>query len=186
MLKDYEDDVRGWFDQLDLEGNPFTLDITPSLFVGYTQQLKKLAYHIEENHKFALVTGATGSGKTTLLKLIEDSFSDEFNIIYLSKPPDMDSFVDVFMEEYPPSFFERIFGLNVSIHDISDYLNKKTDGKLLIMVDEAHESDVKTLQWLRTVTDQVEGCQLILAGLPSFEEKLKNNLETMRSRITTK
>lgn len=186
LLKEYEDEVNDWFEEVGLEGNPFTLDITPSMFVGYDDQLKKLTYHIEENHKFALITGATGSGKTTLLGLIQNSFGEDFESMYLSKPPNTGEIVDIFMEEYPPSFFQRIFGLNVSLHDLPDYLNKKIGDRLLIMVDEAHEADIETLQWLRTITDQVEKSQLIMAGLPSFDEKLNENLETLKSRITTR
>lgn len=186
MLNNYEKQVKDWFKNAGLKENPFTLRIKPSLFVGYEEKLKKLSYHIQENRKFALISGATGSGKTTLLKLLQNNFSDKYETLYLSKPPEVEEMVQVFMEEFPPSLFERIFGLDVSIHDLPKYLEDKIDERLLLLVDEVHESDVKALQWLRTITDQVDRIQLIIAGLPSLDDKLRENLETLRSRITTK
>lgn len=186
MLNNYETEVKDWFKEVGLEGNPFTLRIHPSLFVGYEKELKKLSYHIQENRKFALISGATGSGKTTLLKLIQRTFSEKYNVIYLSKPPEVDELVDIFMEEFPPSLFQKILGLNVSIHDLGDYLEEKVDERLLLLVDELHEANVKVLQWLRTITDQVDEIQLICAGLPSIDSKLKENVETLKSRITTR
>ncbi|MFP4116115.1 MAG: AAA family ATPase [Candidatus Aenigmatarchaeota archaeon] len=186
MLNNYEVKINDWFEEADLEGNPFTLNIDPSLFVGYEEALKKLSLHIQEGRKFALVSGATGSGKTTLLKLLEKEFSGSHEILYLSKPPEYDEMVDVFTEKVRPSFFQRLFGFNVSVHELSGYLNEKLKETLLLLVDEVHEADVKVLQWLRTITDQVDEIQLILAGLPSIEDKLKGNVETLQSRITTK
>lgn len=186
MLNSYENEVKDWLHEVGLNGNPFTLRIKPSLFVGYESELKRLSYHIQENRKFALISGATGSGKTTLLRLVERTFSDKYNLIYLSKPPEVGELVDVFVEKFPPSFFQRIFGLNVSIHDLGEYLGGKIDEGLLLLIDELHEADVKTLQWLRTITDQVDGIQLIFAGLPTLDSKLRENVETLKSRITTR
>ena len=186
LLNNYEGDVRDWFDEVELDENPFTLRIDPSLFVGYDEELKKLSYHIQEDRKFALISGATGSGKTTLMRLIESKFSSDSEVIYLSKPPEYEEIVDIFLEEFPPSFIKRIFGFNVSLHELSEYLNGRVDRSLLLLVDEAHEADVKVLQWLRTITDQVDKIQLIVAGLPSIEEKLKDSVETLESRVTTK
>lgn len=186
MLNNYEEEVSEWFDEVGLQRNPFTLRIDPDLFVGYEDELRKLSHHIQENRKFAMISGATGAGKTTLLKLVEEKFSNDFEILYLSKPPEYEEIVDIFTEEIRPSFFERIFGINVSIHDLSDYLNKRLNENLLMLVDEAHESDVKVLQWLRTITDQVDKIQFIFAGLPTIDDKLKDNVETLKSRVTTR
>ncbi len=186
MLNDYEEEVKEWFDEVGLERNPFTLRIDPDLFVGYEKELRKLTYHIQEDRKFAMVSGATGAGKTTLLKLVEERFNGSSEVLYLSKPPEYNEMVDIFTEEIKPSLLGRIFGVNVSIHDLSSYLTNRLNGNLLLMVDEAHEADVKVLQWLRTITDQVEEIQLIFAGLPTIDEKLKENVETLKSRVTTK
>ncbi len=185
MLNEYEDEIKEWFDEVGIEKNPFTLRIDPDLFVGYDMELRKLVHHIQEDRKFAMVSGATGSGKTTLLRLIQEKFRGRHETLYLSKPPEYDEIVDIFTEKFKPSLLRRIFGVNVSIHDLSEYLNKKLKENLILMVDEAHESDVKVLQWMRTITDQVDEIQLIIAGLPSIDKKLKKNVETLKNRITT-
>ncbi len=186
MLKEYVEEVSDWFDEVGMERNPFTLRIDPELFVGYQSELRTLIHHIKEDRKFAMVSGATGAGKTTLLKLIEEKFSDEYKILYLSKPPEYDEMVDTFIEKVKPSILRRIFGINVSIHDLSDYLDRRLSKNMLLLVDEAHESNVKVLQWLRTITDQVENLQFIFAGLPTIDKKLRENVETLKSRVTTR
>ncbi len=186
MLEDYEDEINEWFSEAGIDKNPFTLRINPNLFVGYNKELRRLIHHIQEDRKFAMVSGATGAGKTTLLKLIQAKFHDKHEILYLSKPPEYGEIPGVFTEKFKPPLLHRLLGKNVSIHDIPGYLNKHLGENLLLMVDEAHESDVKVLQWLRTITDQVDKIQLIMAGLPSIDKKLKNNVETLKSRVTTR
>jgi len=186
LLQEYEKEVVEWMNKVGWRENPFTLKIIPSLFVGYKEQVKKLAHHIKEGHKFALITGATGSGKTTLLKLITEELKNEKKVIYLSKPPKPDEIVDIFTIFLKPSFLQRIFKPKVNLHDLHIFITQKLgNNSLLLLVDEGHEADVETLEWLRTITDQVDNLQLILAGLPSLEDFLRRNLETLRGRITT-
>ena len=186
MIENYESKVREWLSQMGWKENPFTLKIYPSIFVGYKNQLKDLVSHLKEGHKIALVTGSTGSGKTTLLKLLESEMKNEYEVLYLPKPPKKDELVSVFLSKFKPSLLQRIFGVNVRLHNLHEYLNKKLGSKkLLLLVDELHESDLYTLEWLRTISDQVENLQLIFAGLPVVEEFLRKNLETLRNRIVT-
>lgn len=182
-----EENVNNWLTNTGWKENPFTLKIFPSLFIGYNSEREKLYYHIRGGHKFCLISGATGSGKTTLLKSIENQFEDSRKVCYLSKPPSIDEMTNLFLNIFKPSIFQRIFGLNVRIQDLPDYINKKLDNnKFLFLMDEAHEADLSTLEWLRTITDQVENMQLVIAGLPSLDHKLKENLETLLERITTR
>ncbi len=186
ILNQYKEEVSGWLEEIGLEKNPFTLRIDPELFVGYENELKKLSHHIQEDRKFAMVSGATGAGKTTLLRLIGEKFCDDFEILYLSKPPEYGEIVDIFTDKVRPSILKRIFGFNVSIHELPHYLDGRLDENLLLLVDEAHESDVKVLQWLRTITDQVDRIQFIFAGLPAIDKKLRENVQTLKSRVTTR
>jgi len=186
-MLEYEEKVEEWLRQLGWSENPFTLKISPSLFVGYNEEIKKMAIHLREGHKVAMVLGSTGSGKTTFLRYVEDKVKDEYKTLYIAKPPQTDELVDLFLNSFKPSIIERILGRGVKLHDLHVYLNRKLKGrKFLLMIDEAHESDVSTLEWLRTICDQVEGMQMILAGLPTLEDLLRKNLETLRSRIVTK
>jgi len=186
VLENYEKSVENWLKTMNWGKNPFILNIEPSLFVGYEEQLKKLVNHIEEGHKVALITGATGSGKTTLLKLIEEEFSSKYVVFYVSKPPKKDELVDLFLSKFKPSLLERLFHVNVRLHTLPDYVNKKNKRKILFLLDEAHEANIEVLEWLRTISDQVENMQIILAGLPVIEDMLRKNLETLQSRIVTR
>lgn len=188
MLSDYERNVNEWLSEMNWKENPFTLKIFPSLFTGYEEDVKNLIYHVKEGHKFALVLGATGSGKTTFLRFLKKELSSRRKVVYLSKPPKTNEIVDIFLNIFRPSFFRRLFGINISLHELSGYLNKKMNQSqsLLLLIDEGHEASLETLEWLRTLTDQVENLQLIIAGLNSLEDYLNDNLETLLSRVTTK
>jgi len=186
MIENYEKSIDDWLKQMKWKENPFVLKIEPMLFVGYTEQLKRIVNHIREGHKVALVTGSTGSGKTTLLKLLENDLRDEYVVLYVPKPPKKEEIVNLFLYKFKPSLFERLFHVNVRLQNLPSYLNKKLgEKKLLVLLDETHEADIDTLEWLRAISDQVENMQIILAGLPTVDNILRKNLETLRSRIIT-
>ncbi|UCG94981.1 MAG: AAA family ATPase [archaeon] len=183
---DYEKNLENWLNQLNWKENPFTLKIDPSLFVGYQEQLKKLLNHIREGHKVALVTGSTGSGKTTLLKLLERDLNRDYDVLYVSKAPKKEDLRDLFLSKYKLSLLRRIFGPKQGLHDLHVHINDKLGPrKLIMLLDETHEADVEVLKWLRTISDQVKNMQLILAGLSTVEDVLRENIETLKSRIVT-
>ncbi len=182
----YEKNLENWLSQMKWRENPFTLKIDPSLFVGYENQLKRLVNHIREGHKIALITGSTGSGKTTTLKFIERQFIDKYKVLYISKPPTEEKLSSVFLSAFKPSILERLFGVKVDLHNLHVYLNKKLgERKLLVLLDETHEADIDVLKWFRTISDQVNNMQMILAGLSTVDDVLRSNLETLKSRIVT-
>lgn len=186
MIEDYEKNLEKWLNQLKWRENPFVLKIDPSLFVGYQDQLKKLTNHIREGHKVALITGSTGSGKTTLLKLVEMDLDRDYDVLYVAKPPRKDDMANIFLARYRQPFFRRLFGPKVRLHDLHVHLNGKLgDKRLLVLLDETHEADIEVLKWFRTISDQVNNMQLVLAGLSTVEDLLRKNLETLRSRIVT-
>jgi len=186
MIENYQKNLESWLRQMNWKENPFTLKIDPSLFVGYQNQLKRLMNHIREGHKVALITGSTGSGKTTILKFIENNFDKNYEVLYISKPPRKEELVNVFLFKFKPSFFERLFGTRVELHNLHVYLNKKLgDKKLLVLLDEAHEADIEVLKWFRTISDQVTNMQLVLAGLSTVDDILRTRLETLKSRVIT-
>ena len=54
-----------YYSKFGWSSNPFTLTISPSLMVGYSEQCDSLLSHVINLHKFASVIGPTGSGKST-------------------------------------------------------------------------------------------------------------------------
>jgi len=166
--------------------NPFILKIDPKLFVGYEEQVKAALKHIENKHKIALISGKTGSGKTTFLKWLEMNY--DTSKLYVSKPPEKaEDFIPMFTDIFGFSFWERLFKRKPSLYNLPSYINKKLKGNhLVFLVDEAHETNKDVLEWLRVLTDQIDGVSLIIAGMPVLEQKIKTELETLDQRITTR
>ena len=184
-VQNYENQVKSWLSNFNWSENPFTLSISPELIVGYSEEMRSIVRSLAEREKFLLVTGPTGSGKTLTMKWIESNFSDT---LYLSKPPAKpEDFIGIFTDRFGFSIRERIFGKRPSIYNIHTYVNNKIrDGRLILIIDEAHESAVDVLQWIRVFIDQVDRMTMILAGLPNFERVLQEKLETLEKRATVK
>ncbi len=185
-LKDFEEKRKKWFAELGWNGNPFTLNVRSKVFVGYDAQIKAALRHVSERHKIAIVTGPTGAGKTSMLKWIEGNNSAE--TLYITKPPAKpDEFIQIFLDYYPLPFLERIFGNKPNLYNIDGYMNRRLRGKrLLLLLDESHETNREVLEWLRVLVDQIENLSLILAGLPVLEDKIRQTLETFDQRITSR
>ncbi len=169
--------------------NPFSFKILPDLFVGYREEVDKIINSIENGDKFSLLLGPTGSGKTTLLKFIMKIFHDK-DIFYLPKPPkDPEDWVDIFVNFTRRGILERVFlkKRNLNLYNLSEWVNKKMGKQnMVLLLDEGHEATVETLEWLRTLTDQIDNLSLVIAGLPKLEHILKENLETFIRRVNTK
>ncbi len=166
--------------------NPFVLKIDPKLFTGYEEQVDATLNHINNGHKVAILTGNTGSGKTSMLKWLEYNLTE--NVFYVSKPPqNPEMFVDIVLDHFPLGFFERILKKKPSLHTLPKYVNSKLKNeKLVFLLDEAHETNRDVLEWLRVIIDQIDSVSLIMAGLPSLEQNVRDKLETLDQRITSR
>jgi len=174
------------FKKWNWNSNPFVLRIDPKLFTGYETQVNAALDHINNGHKIALLTGSTGSGKTSMLKWIE--YNLKSNVLYVSKPPvKPEVFSDIFLDIYPLGIFEKLLRKKPTLHNLPQYVNKHVKGsQLVFLLDEAHETDKEVLEWLRVLIDQIENVSVIMAGLPSLEQNVRDKLETLDQRITTR
>ncbi len=176
-------DPNEWFRALKWIENPFILNILPDLFVGYKSQSEDIIRLVKERHKLVSIAGPTGSGKTTLLKWLSETFGNGYDFLYIGKPPEKaEEFVDIFNEKYP-----RFWGRHIkNMYQIPNFLNKRLRSKhLIVLFDEAHESNMDVLEWLRVLSDQVENMSIVLSGLPVLDDHL-TKLETLRKRIMGK
>jgi len=170
------------------ENNPFAFRILPDCFVGYEREVNSLLNGITNGDKFALLTGPTGAGKTTFIKHLIKRLDECGNVIYLPKPPKNPSdWMSVFDSIIRPGFPMSMFWNKnkISLYNLSEEINKKLNtGRCILFVDECHEASMDSLEWLRTITDQVDNLSVVLAGLPVFEKILKENLETFMKRFS--
>ncbi len=66
-------------------------------------------------------------------------------------------------------------------------MNKRTrERNLSLLLDEGHEASLETLEWLRTLTDQIDNLSVVIAGLVKIEDILNENLETFMRRISSR
>ncbi len=180
---------REYFKKFGWRSNPFTFTISPDLMVGYGEQSNALLQHVFNDHKFALISGPTGAGKTTILLWLRAQLKAyrRFLPIYVPKPPrNVEELVDLLVSFVGKGLLEKILRRKITQYNISEFLSSKLKGKrLVLLVDEAHEASLEVLEWLRTITDNVDSMCLVLAGLPVLKDVLNRNLPTLLMRITT-
>ncbi len=167
--------------------NPFTFRIMPDLFVGYRPEIEGIVHGLNNGTKFSLIMGPTGSGKTTLMKHLMKIFSPLKRMKYLPKPPkNPQDLVEIFTDLAGRPLIRRLFSRKgPGLYDLSDYMNRRLNGgKCILFVDECHEATIETLEWLRTLTDQIDSLSLVLAGLPAFDSIMREELETFTQRFT--
>lgn len=180
---------EGWFAAKKWSGNPFTFNIYPSLFVGYADQTNRIMLMLLERHKFILLSGPTGSGKTTLLRWVQNNLKNGYDVLFIGKPPEKpEDFVLILNEKFRARWpLGAIRKKLKNIYQIPDFLNSRLKNRhLVLIIDEVHETNIETLEWLRVLGDQVTNVSFLLAGLPVFEEQLMDKLETFRKRIVAK
>jgi type II secretory pathway predicted ATPase ExeA len=169
--------------------NPFSFKILPDLFVGHMKETERILTGIQNNDKLSLLIGPTGSGKTTLMKFLTKKFDKEKMIFYLSKPPSKpEDWVKIFTNFIGFGILERLFSRNPpDIYNLSEWVNRKMKNRdMVLLVDESHEASIETLEWLRTLTDQIENLSVVITGLPVLESILRDNLETFTMRVNNR
>ncbi len=172
-----------WLDKQKLRRNPFTLEINPSIIVGYKEQITKLLKNINQQQKIILLTGATGSGKTSIVSYLTLTNKD-YRV--LNKPPrEVSKLLNIssyFIKDLP--FLAKIFVRKPKkIDDFPDFLNKIIKKPKVLFIDESHEASIEVLEWLRIISDQVQNLTIVFSALPVFNEILSKNLETLKKRI---
>lgn len=167
--------------------NPFSLKILPQLFVGYSEELNNLSRGIENNEKVALLIGPTGAGKTTLLKKLIETATGDYEVLYITKPPqNPEDLVQMFKTVLRPSFIEKLLSRDrITLYELPNYVTRKLGNrKMVLLVDECHEAPIQVLEWMRTISDQINNLSVVMAGLPTLETVLEQKLETLLNRVT--
>jgi type II secretory pathway predicted ATPase ExeA len=155
----------------------------------YDEAIAALAYGIDQRKGFMSLVGEVGTGKTTLLRHVLESVSPNVRTVLLL---------------YPTISFEEILeqillelgvplgatGKGAMLQRLHEYLLEHTQGggNVALLFDEAQALDTRTLEELRLISNFETGTekivQLVLAGQPELEEKLRQpEHRQLRQRI---
>ncbi|WP_456465165.1 AAA family ATPase [Persephonella sp.] len=177
-----------------LKDNPFR--ITPDLdffFMSSVHQeaLGSLEFLMESEEGFAVIIGEPGTGKTITIRKFISQLPENVEYAYI-----------LFPNLSPEEMFRAIledFGIDIDdsatknklFSTLKEFLIKKRkEGKkILIIIDEAQNLPVETLEELRILsnleTDKEKLLQIILLGQPELEKKLNSDaLRQLKQRIT--
>jgi general secretion pathway protein A len=177
-----------------LSRNPFDLTPDPNCFVPtprHNEALAALYYGVRRHKGFVVVTGEVGTGKTLLLRcllrLLENSKDIAYAYLFNSRLS-------------PTDFLQYVvadFGLPASgkskcdlLLDLSKFLVTRGTKQMttVLVVDEAHDLPVDTLEELRLLsnleTTEDKLLQIILVGQPELDKKLDSvELRQLKQRI---
>ncbi len=182
-----------FFGHFRLQRNPFHASLSPQSFystAANAEALSQLVYGIKTQQGILVLTGEAGTGKTTVLQyLLEWLRQNNYSSAYVFHT--VVSSVDLLR------LILRDFGIPCASRSKSDLLialkewlkaRNRVDDYPVIIVDEAQGLASRLLDELRMLVEpEVQGeemVQLVLAGQPRLEEKLRRGkLEQLRQRI---
>ncbi len=186
--------MKDYLEFFGFSDDPFKITPDSNYFFlseSHQEALSSLKYLVESEEGFAVIIGEPGTGKTlTIRKFIDDLPPDEVRFAYV-----------LFPNLSPEELFEAIledFGIksegetkNRLFAKLRDFLieERKKGRKVLIIIDEAQNLPVETLEELRILsnleTSDTKLLQIILLGQPELEEKLNSpKLRQLKQRIT--
>jgi len=169
-----------WFKRFNWIQNPFTFDVLPALFTGYKEEAQTVMEKLSLRSGHILVTGDVGTGKTTFLRWLELNLPDSFHPLYIFRPPEKFSeLIDLIAYTIEPQ--RGIKPGEYTLYNI-DKLLKRLNKTFVLLLDEAHEFDVRIKKPLKTLGD-IEGVHLVLAGLPEIVGRLKKESPPLYDRI---
>ena len=177
-----------------LSRNPFDLTPDPNCFVptpNHNEALAALYYGVRRHKGFVVVTGEVGTGKTLLLRcllrLLENSKDIAYAYLFNSRLTPSD-----FLQYIVADFGIPTSGKNKCdlLLDFSKYLVTRGSKQMttVLVVDEAHDLPVETLEELRLLsnleTTEDKLLQIILVGQPELDKKLDSvELRQLKQRI---
>jgi len=167
-----------------LSREPFAINPDPDFWYrshSHQEVLSSIIAGIKDRKGIVLVTGETGTGKTILLRQVLQALDPRVKAVLISRPPE--TFEELLKEilralGLPPGEPDK----SSMLSRLHEYLYRGSSGDeiLLMAVDEAHEMSGEVLEELRVLCNPDPrrpgpgAVQLIFAGRPEFEEKLRS------------
>lgn len=176
-----------------LRTNPFTLLPAPEfLFESRKHALgvSLLEYAVERRLLLSMITGEVGSGKTTIVRRLLNNLGDDVTVGLISNThAGFGNLMQWVALAFDLPFKDRD---KVELyHDFVEFLvdQYRQGRRTLLIVDEAQNLDVETLEELRLLTnvnaDDHHVLQTLLVGQPELHDKLKRHeLRQFAQRIS--
>ncbi|HSB05741.1 MAG TPA: AAA family ATPase [Thermodesulfobacteriota bacterium] len=176
-----------------LKKEPFHITPDPEfLFLSpsHKQALESIIYGVKNRKGFILITGEVGVGKTTILRsYLEAVAKQKTKIIYIFNSNL--SFQDLLKTIY------KELGLEPKTEDVVEMLDGlyqilmdefKQGNVVLLIVDEAQNTPIQTLEGLRMLsnleTSKEKLLQIVLTGQSEFEKMLnRHELRQLKQRV---
>jgi type II secretory pathway predicted ATPase ExeA len=154
---------------------------------------RRLSRSVQRGEGPAVVIGAAGTGKSLLLQLLAAEFRTRFDVVLLANAQlcGRRALLQAIHFELGLEYRCRDEGrLRLNLMDQLLAADQAVEG-LLLLVDEAQSLPIHLLEELRVLTNMVRGgaprVRLVLAGLPSLEEKLAcPELASLSQRLATR
>ncbi len=141
--------------------------------------LTHLEYGITEGDGFVLLTGEIGTGKTTLIKKLLSLAKPDLEIVVIfSTNLDADQLINVVLSEFEIAnqYQNKAFALDALYQFL--VAKYKENKRVILIVDEAQNLPVKTLEELRMMSniqsDVHNLIQIALVGQPELKDILKD------------
>ncbi|MCK5476977.1 MAG: AAA family ATPase [Candidatus Aenigmarchaeota archaeon] len=191
--------LKNWLKNLNWSFNPFVFDIRPEYMVGFEKYLDEIHSAIEQSSKYVIITAATGSGKTMLMNYLHRNPSGDANYIYISKPPRKPEEFAKIIESQIRENRRKSQGIitaficwlsgqfkkeEITLYNLSSFIERNSKGANILLIDEAHETNIETLEWIRTITDTTQNMTTVLSGLPALKKEKLKQLETFMQRVS--
>ena len=166
--------------------NPEFLFLSPS----HKEAMASLIYGVSKGKGFVVITGEVGTGKTTVLRSYLEKINQSFNrIIYIfNSNLSFKGLLDTIYQEL--DLERKTDDVVKMVNDLHCIMIEefKKGRKLVLLIDEAQNMPVKTLENLRmlsnleTTTEKL--IQIVLVGQPELEQILnRRELRQLKQRI---
>ncbi len=189
--------MGSFIDFFGLKDDPFK--ITPDIEYFFLSQfhqeaLISLNYLLKSGEGFAVIVGEPGTGKTiTLRKFIHD-LPENVEYAYILFPNlSPEEMLKAILEDFglTDELKDKDLSKNKLLSKLRDFLisKKNENKKVLVIIDEAQNLPIETLEELRILsnleTDKEKLLQIIMSGQPELDHKLNSpELRQLKQRIT--
>lgn len=154
----------------------------------HDEALTRMQFALAIDDSFVIITGEVGSGKTTLVRKMLSDLSSEFELAFITHTRVTDvELLQSILVEFGIRPFEM--GKIEMLSEFRKFIDKQHDAgkRVIIVVDEAQNLGVDTLEELRLLTclDSAEekAVNIILIGQPQLSEFVESpELEQLRQR----